>query len=97
MQKGIFRGIENGVAKIEYEVMESDGQIPEGLRKGTRILAQEIAGKIHCVQWGFGMDPIKGWPHDAYPAIGQEVEYESETPDMAGHMVAWIGPMKEAA
>jgi hypothetical protein len=89
METGIFRGIENGIASIEFPVIRIvDGKaVPS-----TMISRQEIAGKIHCVNWGFGYDPEKGWPYDAYPAIGQEVAYESESPDMAGHMVAYIGP-----
>ena len=93
--KAIFRGIEDGFAILERNVYESDEQ--GGIRKAARIFRQEVDGKIHSTNWGFGPDPVRGWPYDAIPVIGQEVEYRNEAPDMAGHMVAWIGPAKEVA
>jgi hypothetical protein len=94
MENGIFRGVENGIALIEF----SGTRIVDGKAvPSTIITCQEIAGKIHSVNWGFGYDPEKGWPYDAYPEVGQKVAYEGETPDMAGHMVAYIGPCEETA
>ena len=91
--RAIFRGIEDNMALIEYECYESDGDGTTHLVK--KILRQQVNGKIHSCNFGFGICPVRGWPWDAIPAIGQEVEYETETPDMAGHLVAWIGPVEE--
>ena len=91
--RAIFRGIEGGYALLEHECYESDGR--GGIRKTTRAIRQEVDGKIHSCNFGFGYQPGNRWMYPVIPEIGQEVEYEPATPDMAGHLVAWIGPVAE--
>lgn len=83
MARGIFRGLEGGNALIETD--------------GGRIVRLEVAGKIRCVQWGFGYRIAEWRRIDNLPEVGQEVDWEAATPDMAGHLVAWIGPIEEVA
>ena len=90
--KGIFRGIVDNFAIIEFPCTVSDGA--GGIRWITQITRQPIRGKIHSCNFGFGYQPRNRWMYPVVPDIGQEVEYESETPDMAGHLVAWIGPVE---
>ena len=82
MTRGIFRGIEDGNALIE-----SCG----------RVVRLQVAGDIRCVQWGFGYHIAEWRRIDNLPEVGQEVDWEPATPDMAGHLVAWIGPIEEVA
>lgn len=91
--KGIFRGIEKGMAIVEFPCTTSNEQ--GELVWTTHLTKQEVDGKIHCCNFGFGYQPGARWMYPVLPNIGQEVEYEPETPDMAGHLVAWIGPVKD--
>ena len=91
--RAIFRGLEGNMALLEYEVYEADG---DGTRHfTTKILRQPVQGKSHSCNFGFGYQPGARWMYPVIPEIGQEVEYETEIPDMAGHLVAWIGPVEK--
>ena len=81
------------MALLEYECYESNGD--GTIHLITKVIRQPLQGKIHCCNFGFGYQPGNRWMYPVIPDVGQEVEYETETPDMAGHLVAWIGPVEK--
>lgn len=94
---GIFRGIENGMMKIEYQVTEfvnhRDGPDENGqwsdLVVSTKIFSYPVGGdsRRDTAFYGFGPreGPI-GFRPDL-PAVGQRVAYDGPSGDGAGHLM----------
>lgn len=95
MQTGTYLGIENGSMKIEYATTTyRDGK----LVWETRILSYPVGGDSHRDTFFRGFGPREGtigFGPDL-PAIGQKVQYDGPTPDMAGHLMVDVYPAEVA-
>jgi hypothetical protein len=96
LRPGKFLGIKDKKVQIEYEVFESDGD--GGYRKAPRIFSYPYADsscKHRDTNFHFGTDPVKGYPYDALPKIGEKILYSDVYPDMAGHLMLDVYPYEE--
>lgn len=106
MQTGKFMGIENGEMKIEYETMVSvnhrNGPDENGhwsdLVKEARIFSYPVGGDSHRDTFFRGFGPREGTigVGPDLPTIGQKVQYDGPTPDMAGHLMVDVYPAEVA-
>jgi hypothetical protein len=81
MQPGVFRGIENGMMRIEIDV---HGE--------SRIFSYPCGVKGHRDTGFYGFGPREGTLGFApnLPEIGQKVYYDSPVPDGAGHLMVYV-------
>lgn len=102
MQTGIFRGIENGQMKCEYQTTicvnrrngpdENGNWSDRAIEK--RIFSYPVGGDSPRDTGFYGFGPRGGTIGFApdMPAIGQEVQWDGPKPDMAGHLMVYVYP-----
>ena len=83
MQTGIFRGIENGSMKIEYQ------SNPVTKPDEKRVFSYPVGGDRSRDAAFYGFGPNEGTIgfRPDLPAIGQTVGFSGPEPDMAGHLM----------
>ena len=101
MQTGKFIGIENGEMKIEYPttrfVFDESGK--SQIVDEKRIFSYPVGGDSHRDTFfrGFGSQAGTIGFRPDLPVVGQEVQYDGPSPDMAGHLMVYVYPVEEAA
>ena len=102
MQTGIFRGIENGMMKIEYEptvsVNHRDGPDENGnwgdLVTEKRIFSYPVGGDRPRDTAFYGFGPNEGtigFSPDL-PEVGRKVQFEGPTATGSGYLMVGVYP-----
>jgi len=96
MQNGIFRGIENGEMKIEYEVST---YVNRRVMMEKRVFSYPAGGNSRRDTFFRGFGPREGTIgfRPDMPSVGQTVAWAGPSPDMAGHLMVDVYPVEEVA